>query len=150
MLGRHKNTIQCYQGSRGQRLSLQSKPFPFQTYKLSEHALLPTHLTGRPLEEQQHLLDIVIVGGGPTGVELAGELTDFVEVRTVLPSAAANIYGPFVFPPPPLAGFCFHSRDKIAEGCNSSVPQICSFFALNTLLQARVLHLIHINLLLYS
>ena len=34
---------------------------------------------GRKTEERRRLLHIVIVGGGPTGVEFAGELSNFVQ-----------------------------------------------------------------------
>ena len=40
-----------------------------------EQALHP----GIPEEEQKRLLHIVIVGGGPTGVEFGAELYDFVK-----------------------------------------------------------------------
>ena len=33
----------------------------------------------QPAEEVQRLLHMVVVGGGPTGVEFAGELQDFFE-----------------------------------------------------------------------
>lgn len=41
------------------------------------HALSHTH-PGRSLAERQRLLHIVIVGGGPTGVEVAGEISDLI------------------------------------------------------------------------
>lgn len=34
--------------------------------------------TGIPEEEKQRLLHCVVVGGGPTGVEFSGELSDFI------------------------------------------------------------------------
>ena len=40
--------------------------------------------TGRSSEDRQRLLEIIIVGGGPTGVEVAGELKDFIEVSESL------------------------------------------------------------------
>lgn len=39
------------------------------------HLSLPP---GRSPDEWSRLLHVVIVGGGPTGVEVAGELTDFI------------------------------------------------------------------------
>ncbi|KAG6888259.1 hypothetical protein C0992_009148 [Termitomyces sp. T32_za158] len=36
---------------------------------------------GQSNEEQERLLHMVVVGGGPTGIELSGELHDFLEVR---------------------------------------------------------------------
>lgn len=35
---------------------------------------------GQSEDEIQRLLHMVVVGGGPTGVELSGELHDFLEV----------------------------------------------------------------------
>lgn len=44
-----------------------------------------------PKEEQQHLLRFVIVGGGPTGVELAGEVADFFrQLKKAFPPFAAE------------------------------------------------------------
>ena len=37
------------------------------------------YLPGQPLEERQRLLHFVVVGGGPSGVEFAAELHDFLE-----------------------------------------------------------------------
>ena len=33
------------------------------------------------MQERQKLLSLVIVGGGPTGVEVAAELHDMIQVR---------------------------------------------------------------------
>ena len=49
---------------------------PWLCSKVIEHAGLP-HLT--PEERRRHL-NFVVVGGGPTGVELAAELHDLVQV----------------------------------------------------------------------
>lgn len=40
--------------------------------------LLKCQTPGLPEEEKQRLLSIVVVGGGPTGVEFSGELSDFI------------------------------------------------------------------------
>ena len=50
-------------------------------------AALPTQNT----EEKKRLLTCVIVGGGPTGVEFASELSDFIrkDLFTIAPEAAA-------------------------------------------------------------
>lgn len=45
-----------------------------QVINLFEKASLPSI----PVEEKKKLLSFVIVGGGPTGVEFAAELYDFV------------------------------------------------------------------------
>ena len=45
-----------------------------------ETAFLP----GQTLEEQKRLMHTVVVGGGPTGVEFAAELRDFLMVRSSL------------------------------------------------------------------
>lgn len=36
------------------------------------------YVTGIAEEEKQRLLHCVVVGGGPTGVEFSGELSDFI------------------------------------------------------------------------
>lgn len=48
---------------------------------------------GRSLEERAALLHIVIVGGGPTGVEVAGELVDFVDtdIKRLYPDLARDM-----------------------------------------------------------
>jgi len=47
-------------------------------------------IPGRSQEEWQRLLHIVIVGGGPTGVEVAGELTDLInqDLKRLYPDRA--------------------------------------------------------------
>ena len=40
--------------------------------------LLPHGYTGTTDEEKKRLLHCVVVGGGPTGVEFSGELSDFI------------------------------------------------------------------------
>jgi len=35
-------------------------------------------LAGRTLQERMRLLSVLVVGGGPTGVEFCGELGDFI------------------------------------------------------------------------
>ncbi|KAE8711390.1 Internal alternative NAD(P)H-ubiquinone oxidoreductase A1 [Hibiscus syriacus] len=40
--------------------------------------LMLSDVPGLPEEEKQRLLHIVVVGGGPTGVEFSGELSDFI------------------------------------------------------------------------
>ncbi|KAL6065088.1 External alternative NAD(P)H-ubiquinone oxidoreductase B1, mitochondrial [Balamuthia mandrillaris] len=46
------------------------------------------NLPGQPEQEQKRLLNFVVVGGGPTGVEFAAELHDFVteDLKKYLPS----------------------------------------------------------------
>ena len=48
---------------------------------------------GQSQEEIQRLLHVVVVGGGPTGIELSGELHDFLEddLRAWYPELAGNI-----------------------------------------------------------
>lgn len=48
------------------------------------------NLPGQPLEEVKRLLNFVIVGGGPTGVEFAAELNDFLhqDLKHFFPSIA--------------------------------------------------------------
>ena len=45
---------------------------------------------GRAMDEWQRLLHIVIVGGGPTGVEVAGELSDLInrDLKKMYPERA--------------------------------------------------------------
>ncbi|KAI0794899.1 FAD/NAD-P-binding domain-containing protein [Abortiporus biennis] len=48
---------------------------------------------GQSQEEQKRLLHMVVVGGGPTGVELSGEIHDFLEedLRSWYPELANNV-----------------------------------------------------------
>ncbi len=39
---------------------------------------------GQTPEEVERLLHMVVVGGGPTGIELSGEIHDFLEVSLVI------------------------------------------------------------------
>ena len=47
---------------------------------------------GRSVEHRQALLHIVVVGGGPTGVEVAGEIIDFIDtdMRRLYPDMARD------------------------------------------------------------
>lgn len=48
---------------------------------------------GRPSSERDALLHTVVVGGGPTGVEFAGELSDFIgrELYRIDPDRARDM-----------------------------------------------------------
>eukprot|EP01025_Chloroclados_australasicus_P067241 TRINITY_DN9298_c0_g1_i1.p1 TRINITY_DN9298_c0_g1~~TRINITY_DN9298_c0_g1_i1.p1 ORF type:complete len:583 (+),score=66.39 TRINITY_DN9298_c0_g1_i1:182-1750(+) len=52
-----------------------------------------SNIPGRPLQERQRLLHTVVVGGGPTGVEFAGELSDLIrqDLRKVIPGRAQDL-----------------------------------------------------------
>ena len=56
------------------------------------------HVAGRSSMERARLLHFVVVGGGPTGVEFAGELSSFVSsVSTRLPQPCLLSQGAFSF-----------------------------------------------------
>jgi NADH dehydrogenase FAD-containing subunit len=52
-----------------------------------------THPAGRSLDDRSKLLHIIIVGGGPTGVEVTGELIDLVgtDIKRLYPDLARDI-----------------------------------------------------------
>ena len=66
---------------------------------------------GRKSEERRRLLHIVIVGGGPTGVEFAGELSSFVS--SVRPPA---------LPPDLTAHTCPHASHPRRSACMHAQP----------------------------
>jgi hypothetical protein len=45
--------------------------------------LVQSDMPGLALEEKKRLLHCVVVGGGPTGVEFSGELSDFIKTDVV-------------------------------------------------------------------
>ena len=49
---------------------------------------------GLSVDEKRHLLHCVVVGGGPTGVEFTGELSDFImrDVREKYPHIKEYYY----------------------------------------------------------
>eukprot|EP01026_Neomeris_dumetosa_P076348 TRINITY_DN81866_c0_g1_i1.p1 TRINITY_DN81866_c0_g1~~TRINITY_DN81866_c0_g1_i1.p1 ORF type:complete len:416 (-),score=64.00 TRINITY_DN81866_c0_g1_i1:217-1464(-) len=51
------------------------------------------NIPGRTLLERQRLLHTVVVGGGPTGVEFAGELSDLInqDLKRVVPARAQDL-----------------------------------------------------------
>lgn len=60
------------------------------------HAILIKTLSGlrrRSSPERERLLSVIVVGGGPTGVEFAGELCDFInkDLRRLDPERAAEM-----------------------------------------------------------
>jgi hypothetical protein len=62
-------------------------------YHAHSRAQMPTHTAGRSLDDRSKLLHIIIVGGGPTGVEVTGELIDLVgtDIKRLYPDLARDI-----------------------------------------------------------
>ena len=63
-------------------------------------------------EEVKRLLHMVVVGGGPTGVEFAGELQDFFEndLRKWIPEVADNFHVTLVEALPSVSVFSLQSN----------------------------------------
>lgn len=66
----------------------------------------------QPLEETERLLHMVVVGGGPTGVEFAAELQDFFEqdLRKWIPEIADRFRVTLVEALPNVSLRCFLAR----------------------------------------
>ncbi|KAJ7040737.1 pyridine nucleotide-disulfide oxidoreductase-domain-containing protein [Mycena alexandri] len=65
----------------------------FREFLLTDHRLESAAFPGQSEAEIERLLHMVVVGGGPTGVELSGELHDFLEedLKSWYPELAGKI-----------------------------------------------------------
>jgi NADH dehydrogenase len=87
----------------------------------------------RDTAHQRHLLTFVIIGGGPTGVELAGAVAELSrhalsrEFRAIKPDAARIVLveaGPDVLPafPPDLRGFARRALERLGVEVRTGKP----------------------------
>lgn len=72
---------------------------------------------GRTQQHRQGLLHIVVVGGGPTGVEVAGEIVDFVDndIKRLYPELARDMKVTLVEANEILASFDVSLREYTAQ-----------------------------------
>lgn len=69
------------------------------------------------MQHRQALLHIVVVGGGPTGVEVAGEIVDFVDsdIRRLYPDLARDMKVTLVEANQILGSFDVRLREYTAQ-----------------------------------
>lgn len=95
---------------------------------------------GRTQQHRQSLLHIVVVGGGPTGVEVAGEVVDFVDkdIKRLYPELARDMKVTLVEANEILASFDVRLREYTARHLQRSGVRLVKVSPLVTTSSAQI------------